>query len=59
MSVCAPRADSNLIKVDRSTIAVTCLRTDIKEGGSMCPLFEQLWNSGPDEDDYFCLDKSQ
>ena len=59
MSVCEQHADSNLIKVNRSTIAVTCLRTDIKEGGSMCPLCEQLWNSGPDEDYYFFLDKSQ
>ena len=48
---------SYLVRVDRCTVAVPCFRTDIKTGGSVCVHCEQLWNSGPDDDGYFYLDK--
>ena len=48
---------SKLLRVDRTTVAIPCFSCEIKEGGSVCAHCEELWNSGPDEDGFFVLDK--
>ena len=48
---------SRLLRVDRTTVAVPCFSCKFEEGGSVCKHCDGLWNSGPDEDGYFTLDK--
>ena len=48
---------SVLVRVDRTTVAIPCFRGDIEKGGSVCSHCEELWNSGPDADGFFTLDK--
>ena len=49
---------STLVRVDRTTTAVPCFSTDIVAGGSVCKHCDQLWNSGPDDDGFFAIDKT-
>ena len=48
---------STLVRVDRTTVAVPCFCTDITTGGSVCKHCFELWNSGPNDDGFFVLDK--
>ena len=48
---------STLVRVDRTTVAVPCFCTDITVGGSVCKHCSELWNSGPNDDGFFVLDK--
>ena len=48
---------SVLARVDRTTVALPCFSCEVVAGGSVCAHCEQVWNSGPDADGFFMLDK--
>ena len=48
---------SVLVRVERTTVAVPCFNTHVKDAGSVCAHCEELWNSGPDDTGFFTIDK--
>ena len=48
---------SVLARVERTTVALPCFSCDIEAGGSVCKHCDQVWNSGPDADGFFEIDK--
>lgn len=48
---------SVLARVDRTTITLPCFSCSIVAGGSVCKHCEQVWNSGPDADGFFTINK--
>ena len=49
---------SVLARVDRTTVALPCFEENVGPVGSVCSHCEQVWNSGPDEQGFFELDKN-